>query len=147
MHRNMYILKIPLHTYLPLQKDNGTKPWQMIVNLVLQETLARFPGFALFKAKFETFPSGKGVLLRKFFFSLFIQTGRTGSRVMVGCGRRRCTSLLQMIQSKIRTCLSHITALTTKLYGPAWMARLAGIDINIRPHLSLGCPLGEPQLI
>lgn len=88
MHRNMYILKIPLRTYLPLQKDNGTKPWQMIVNLVLQETPAQFPGFASFEAKFEPFPWGKGVLLRKFFcLSMFIQTGRAGRRVIVGCGR------------------------------------------------------------
>lgn len=65
MHRNMYILKIPLHTYLPLQKDNGTKPWQMIVNLVLQETLAQFPGFASFEAKFQPLPWGQGVLQTK----------------------------------------------------------------------------------
>lgn len=37
----------------------------MIVNLVLQETLAQFPVFASFEAKFQPFPWGQGVPQRK----------------------------------------------------------------------------------
>ena len=97
--------------------DNRTKPRQMIVNLVLQEALVQLPGFASSEARFEPFPWGKGVLQRKYFcFSLFIQTGRSGSRLMVGCGRRRCTFLLRMNQSKFLTCLSCTGALTTEMY-------------------------------
>lgn len=142
----MYILKIPLHTYLPLQKDNGAKPWQMIVNLALQETPAQFPGFASFEAKFKPFPWGEGILQRKFFcLSMFIQTGRVGSRVKVGCGSH--IFLHQVIQSKIWTHLSHISSLTSKLEGPARVARLEEVKMKTGPYLSLGCPLGEPQLI
>lgn len=95
-------LKFPC-THISFCKiDNRTKPWQMIVNLVLQEALVQLPGFASSEARFEPFPWGEGALQSKYFcFSLFIQTGRSGSRLTsTACGRRRCTFLLQMNQSK-----------------------------------------------
>lgn len=79
----------------------------MSVDLVLQETLAQFLGFAHLRLNSNHFPGEKGVLQRKSsYFALFVQTGRTGSGVLAGCGRRWCTSLLHMIQSKIKTCLA-----------------------------------------